>query len=72
MEARRAAHALGLRGFVRNLSDGSVEVVAEGAPGAIESLIAWCRTGPPYARVDHLDVADQPPTGAERDFEIRF
>ena len=46
------AGRLGLVGSVRNLSDGSVEVVAEGARAAVEGLVAWCRRGPPSAHVD--------------------
>jgi len=51
-EARR----LGLGGTVRNLPDGSVEVVATGPRGDVEQLIAWCRRGPPAARVESVDV----------------
>ncbi len=52
-EARR----LGVCGWVRNLADGSVESVVEGAPDAVRAVVDWCRTGPPGARV--TDVADQ-------------
>jgi acylphosphatase len=45
------AASLGLAGWVRNLSDGRVEVVAEGDPAAIECLAAWLWEGPPGAAV---------------------
>jgi len=54
------AHALGVRGWVRNRRDGSVELAAYGEDEAVEALTAACRTGPPAARVEriHVDVAE--------------
>jgi acylphosphatase len=43
---------LGLRGWVRNLPDGAVELEAEGARAVLDRLIAWCGHGPRGARVD--------------------
>jgi acylphosphatase len=48
---RLEATKLALRGFARNLPDGSVEVLAQGAPSALEKLRAWLQHGPPQARV---------------------
>ena len=50
--ARRSAIRLGLRGTVRNRTDGSVEIQASGPPGALQIFVAALRTGPPGARVD--------------------
>jgi len=61
-EARR----LGLAGWARNVPDGSVEVVAEGEAAAVQALVAWCRHGPPSARVHHVahaEVARDEPVG---------
>ena len=51
-EARR----LGVAGWVRNLPDGRVEVLAEGGKAALEGLVAFCREGPPAARVDDVQA----------------
>jgi acylphosphatase len=65
-EARR----LGLAGWVRNEPDGAVALEAEGEEGALEALLAWCRVGPPAARVDDLAVEWIAPTG-EVGFAVR-
>jgi acylphosphatase len=49
---RVQAERLGLRGFVRNLADGSVEVVAQGSSASLESLSLWLQRGPELARVE--------------------
>jgi acylphosphatase len=64
------ATRLGLSGTVRNLSDGSVEVVAEGGRDEVEALVAWCRRGPPSARVEALEVMWEPPTGEAGPFSV--
>jgi acylphosphatase len=50
------AAKLGLTGWVRNCDDGSVEAIAEGPRPKLEELIAWCREGPPGARVSRVEV----------------
>jgi acylphosphatase len=62
--------ALGVSGWVRNLSDGRVEVVVEGPPPAVERLEAWCARGPESARVDRVEVEVVEPVG-ERAFRVR-
>jgi acylphosphatase len=69
--AAEEARRLGLRGWVRNLPDGRVEAEAEGAREAVERLVAWCRRGPPAARVDDLTVAWGEARGELPAFEIR-
>jgi acylphosphatase len=54
--ARKKAEELGVRGTVRNLPDGRVELVAGGPKDAVEALASWCHQGPPPARVDHVEV----------------
>ena len=50
------ARALGVSGWVRNRSDGAVEGVFEGHRPAVERVVDWCRTGPPRAHVEDLDL----------------
>jgi acylphosphatase len=66
---RAVARQLGVTGWVRNRSDGTVEVVAEGSRDAVGDLIAWCREGPPHADVRDLEIIDETPSG-ERDFRV--
>lgn len=54
-EAQGEARRLGLTGWVRNLPDGRVEVVAQGPKEKLEKFIEWCRHGPPGAHVAHLE-----------------
>lgn len=58
------ARALGIAGWVRNCSDGSVEALLEGSEEAVARLIDLMRDGPPAARVDHLAAEPAAPTGA--------
>ena len=68
----KQARSLGLTGWVRNLPDGRVETVFEGEAIAAEAMLAWCRTGTPPARVDHVEVAEETATGDFTDFEIVY
>ena len=60
----------GVAGWVRNLPDRSVEVVAEGDADALERFESKLRHGPPGARVDHVEVLLTTPTGREGRFII--
>jgi acylphosphatase len=67
---RDQARAAGVAGWVRNRLDGAVEAELEGPPAAVDRVVAWCRTGPPRARVDAVGVTALSPTG-ERTFHVR-
>jgi len=66
------ARARGLTGWVKNLPDGRVEIVAEGDRPALEALIRWCRIGPPYARVTGVDLTEEEYRGEFHGFEARY
>ena len=51
-------NALGLRGWVRNRRDGTVEILVSGDAAAVERFIGRCRRGPPAARVERIDIDD--------------
>ena len=68
---RRAAMALGLRGYVRNLPDGAVETVAEGTRGDLETLLRALWHGPSGARVDGVEASWAEASGAYSGFAIR-
>lgn len=69
--ARDEASRLGVTGWVRNLPDGRVEAVFEGPDSVVSQLVAYCRKGPAWARVDHLDVEYGEYTGTYSGFAIR-
>jgi acylphosphatase len=52
-----AARAARVSGWVRNRSDGTVEVLAQGEPAAVDRLVEWCRRGPRIARVTSVEIA---------------
>jgi len=66
-EARR----LGVVGWVRNRPDGTVELEAEGDPDRVARLLAWCREGPPEARVEGVAVEELTPSGDETAFAVK-
>jgi acylphosphatase len=57
---RRRALASNVAGWVRNNRDGTVEAVFEGDRSAVERLVDFCRQGPRGARVDRVDVTEEP------------
>jgi acylphosphatase len=69
---QRKAHQLGLRGWVRNNDDGTVELVAEGARPLLEELRRTVEDGPRTARVDRVDVQWSSATGNLRGFDLAW
>jgi acylphosphatase len=68
--AQEQAARLGVAGWVSNEPDGSVAGHFEGAPADVESLLEWCRSGPEYARVEHMRVTETEPGGVHG-FDVR-
>jgi len=69
---RRQAHQLGVTGYVRNVWDGTVEVVAEGTRPKLGQLLRWLHTGPSMAFVEKVDAQWLPAMDEFTSFEVRF
>ncbi len=72
MDTRQAAIQRNLTGWVRNLRDGRVDAVFEGDETDVKSMLKWCETGPPIARVTKVAVEWEPWTGDFENFQITF
>ncbi len=70
--AARRAKELGLKGWVRNRPDGSVEALLEGEEEVVRRMLEWCKQGPPGASVDTIDLTWGLYTGEFNNFEIRY
>lgn len=69
---RRVAKNLGLKGFVRNLSDGRVEVYAEGEEEKLKELLENLWRGPYFAEVKDIQYSFSQPRGEYEDFIITY
>lgn len=67
---RREAQRLGIAGWVRNRSDGTVEAVVQGEPSAVDAIVRWARRGPEHAQVERVDIG--PGEGTHSGFEILY
>jgi len=70
--ASQRASELGLSGYVRNLSSGAVEVVAEGERKQLEKLISQLKVGPPSARVEKVVTSWSEYSGKYSAFSVRY
>lgn len=68
---QKVALDYGVKGWVRNLPDGRVEAVFEGPHEAVQAVLETCKKGPPLARVDHVEVIEEPCQNDVSDFHIR-
>ncbi len=68
----QTARQIGVRGYVRNLKNGNVEIVALEKADKVDALLQWAEIGPPTALVDNLEVEVIADDGEEfSGFEIR-
>ena len=61
--AKDVADMLGIKGWVRNLPDNNVEITATANEELLQKFIAWCKQGPPKARVDEVTIEELDPQG---------
>lgn len=72
METMEEANRSGVSGWVKNRHDGTVEAVFEGDKNSVESMLQWCKKGPPASKVDNVQLTWEPYAGEFKKFEIRF
>lgn len=71
-ETQSAAQRLGVGGWVRNRSDGTVEAVFEGSPQAVQQAVDWCWQGSARSKVSDVKIEWQPYTGEFQEFSITY
>ena len=69
---RQCAEELGLRGYVRNLPGGQVEVVIAGEGAAVAAALDFLRDGPPLARVDRVEIEEPYEVEDHQGFRVRY
>lgn len=62
---------LGIRGYVKNMSDGRVKLQIEGSKTAVDLMIKWCQTGPSTANVENVSIFEGVPKGYTT-FKIKY
>ncbi|WP_028972742.1 acylphosphatase [Spirochaeta cellobiosiphila] len=69
---QQKAESFGITGWVRNMPNGNVEIMAEGEDSDLKKFVDWVRIGPSGARVIDVDVSYQFALGSYRKFSIEF
>ncbi|MFP4000137.1 MAG: acylphosphatase [Desulfobacterales bacterium] len=72
MATSTAADRYGVAGWVRNVPDGTVEAYFEGDVESVDSMLDWCRKGPPAASVADVKIREEEYTGTYSDFTVRY
>ena len=68
---REKAQELNLKGWVKNLPDGSVEALFEGPSEKVREMLGWCEEGPRHASVENVDTDFEDASGDLGGFEVR-
>lgn len=72
VQAKKTADRLGLTGYVKNLADGRVKIVAEGQTDRLNKFLEWAAVGPELARVENIEKSFSQFNGSFDGFEIRY
>ncbi|MCP4670960.1 MAG: acylphosphatase [Desulfobacula sp.] len=74
-ETKKTADRLGINGYVKNLSDGSVEAMLQGDSSIVARMIQWCNKGPAASLVSHIEQSieqENEQSNGFNKFEIRY
>jgi len=69
--ARRKAASMGLLGWIKNDSDGSVQIIAEGNKNSLNQFLEWCKRGTPTAEVEEVLCDWEEASGEFSKFDIK-
>ena len=69
--ARNQARSLNLKGWIKNLPEGSVHTIIQGKTADCHAFIQWCRNGPGYSWVERLEITEQKPEPMPP-FQVRY
>jgi acylphosphatase len=72
LETKQAAQRYGVFGWVKNQMDGTVAAVFEGPKENVDSILEWCKQGPPHANVEHVKIEWEDYKGEFGRFEITY
>jgi acylphosphatase len=70
-QTQQVAKDLGVNGWVRNVTNGTVEACFEGQESAVDAVITWCTIGPENGKVEEVQILDVISGGGYSDFSIR-
>jgi acylphosphatase len=71
LNTQSRAHQLGLFGFIRNLSDGRIEIEAQGDEDKVEEMLSWCQEEPHSSQIRSILFRHDEPINRYSDFEVR-